>query len=659
MSNFVPLHVHSHWSLLDGLSKPGQIVKRCSDLGYDTCALTDHGSVSGAPQFVRACKDTCVVCGKAKKAHPHNGCAKFEGAKIKPILGTEFYVCDQAPGIKTDNRARHHLVVLAKNLLGWKSLIKLTAIANQNFYYKPRIDNKTIAEYANGNLVAFSGHLGSELSNVLFDNAAEDSWLAPTFHADALNRGIAKALELQDIFGKGNFFIEIQLIDKDNIPFVVTTADILREVSVKTGITCVATPDAHYPSQEDADDQRVLLCTALKLTLPKVKRMVMEGKDVPLGGFFTSKNYHIPSFAEFEALHTSDELGNTKLISDMCESYNILSKPLFPQFDCGELTSEQLLRKLCLEGWDSKIKGKIPEERLKEYGERAKKELGVFNGAGLAGYFLIVNDYVNWAKRQGWLTGVGRGSGMGCLVSYLLGITGGDPIPYDLMFERFYNAGRNTADRVALPDIDSDFPKSKRGEVIQYVRNKYGNDKVSGIITFGRMQGRSALKDVFRAHETCGFDEMDKITEFVPDEAEISDQLQVMMEETGEASIIRWALENHPKELKEWAYLDDDGNVQSAQGNYGQLFEQAIRLEGTYRSQGKHASGIIITNTPLAEICPLVYAKSNDMDEPELVCGFDMRDAEEVGLVKFDILGVAVLDKLQGVRDYLRTGKYQ
>jgi DNA polymerase-3 subunit alpha len=647
------------FSLLDGLSKPTQMVKRCADLGYTSCAITDHSSIGGAPQFVRACKETCIKCGKAKKAHPHSKCQKCEGANIKPILGTEFYICDKEPSVRTDNKHKHHLVVLAKNLAGWKSLVNLTSISNQHFYYKPRLDNKTIAQYANGNLIAFSGHLGSELSNVLYDNAAEDSWLTPTLHADYMNRAVAKAYELEAVFGKGNFFIEIQLIDKEHIPFTVQAADILRAVSIKTGIPCVATPDAHYPSKEDADDQRVLLCTSLALTLPKVKRMVMSGQDVPLGGFFTSRNYNIPSLDEMVVNHTDEELANTKLIESMCENYNILSKPLFPQFDCGDKTGEELLRELCLQGWAKRIKGKIPEERLSEYAERAKKELGVFNGAGLAGYFLIVQDYVNWAKNQGWLTGVGRGSGMGCLVSYLLGITGGDPIPYDLMFERFYNAGRNTPDRVALPDIDSDFPKSKRPKVIEYVRNKYGRDKVSGIVTYGRMQGRSAVKDVLRAHETCGFDEMDKITEYIPDEAEISDQLQVMMEETGEASIVRWALENHPKELSEWAYIDDDGEVQSAQGNYGQLFQQAIRLEGTYRSQGKHASGIIITNTPLAEICPLVYAKTDVTEEPELVCGFDMRDAEEVGLVKFDILGVAVLDKLQGVRDYLRTGRYE
>ena len=648
-------------SLLDGLSKPNQIAKRCSDLGYTTCALTDHGSISLAPQFVKACKETCSVCGKGKKAHPNNKCSGFIATNIKPILGCEFYICEDDPSNKSPtNKHKHHLVVLSKNLQGWKTLMKLVSISNQFMYYKPRIDMKTIQKYANGNLIAFSGHLGSELSNVLFDDNSEDSFNDRPFRSDAKNIAINKAKELEGVFGKGNFFIEIQRIDKDNLPISDRVAELLRGVSEETGIPCVATPDAHYPAPEDAYDQRVLLCTSLKLTLPKVAKMIKDGQDFPLSAFFKSKNYHIPSLQEMQALHTEEELQNTVKIADMCEEYSIFNKPLFPHFDCGDKTNDEYLRELCREGWKKKIASSIPKEQHEQYAERVKTELGVFTKANLAGYFLIVQDYVNWAINQGWLTGVGRGSGGGCLVSYLLNIVQVNPIPYDLMFTRFYNDGRNTKDRIAMPDIDSDFPKRKRGKVIEYIKNKYGHDKVCGILTFGAMQGRSALKDVLRAHEACSFDEMDRMTKVIPDKDKISDQLQVMLEETGECSIIEWALENHEKELKEWVYLDEQGNIQSSQGNYAQLFEQAIRLEGVYRSQGKHASGIIITNQPLTENCPMVYAKSEDFnEEPELVCGFDMRDAEEVGLLKFDILGVAVLDKLQAVRDYLRTGVFE
>lgn len=240
-------------------------------------------------------------------------------------------------------------------------------------------------------------------------------------------------------------------------------------------------------------------------------------------------------------------------------------------------------------------------------------------------------------------------SAAGCLVSYLIGITNVDPIKYDLLFERFYNAGRNTADRVALPDIDVDFEARYRQDVIQYLRDKYGADKVCQMSTFSRMQGRAAMKDVLRAHSRCSEEEANRITEFIPDESEISDQLQEMREETGEASIIRWALEHNGDKLKDWCYLDEAGELQ---GPLALDFAQAIRLEGTKRNMGKHASGVIISSEPLAEICPMLTDKSTG----HAVIGVDMTDAEKMGFVKFDILGLQSLDKIHRAQNMIRKG---
>lgn len=630
------LHCHSYFSLLDGLPSPKKVAARAKELGMSACALTDHGGISGAVQFSKYCKEVGV----------------------KPILGCEFYICDNNPELNEKEKYQHHLVVLAKNLQGWKSLVKLVSLSNKFFYYKPRLD-MTMFEPYKGSLIAFSGHMGSELSNILFvDNKAAfnanyddaKSLLKP----DHIEVASKRALELQEIFGAGNFFIEIQLIDQEALPASKVVAEALREVSVKTGIPCVATPDAHYCKTEDAADQRIILCSALKTTLKEVKAKIDNGEDVGLGCFFKSNKYYMPSHDEVVAIHTEDEINNTQVIADMCEDYNLLGDPILPKFDCPNGMSENdYLRQLARGGWKAKLKFES-EEQKKIYGDRAKEELDVLCEYGLAGYFLIVWDYLEFCKNKGWLIGPGRGS-VGCsLIAYLIGITNVDPIIYNLTLERFINKGRLSKDRISLPDIDCDFPISKRKYVLEYIRNKYGRDKVAQIATFSRMQGRAALKDVLTAHSACSFDEMNRMTENVPDESKISDALQEMLEEDGEASILKWTLENHPEDLKEWVYLDENGDIQSSQGNFGNLFAQAIRLEGTKRSQGKHAAGVIISANPLNEICPLI----NDKNEDEPLAGMEMGDLEAMGLIKADILGLAALDKLMIYRDLLATGTY-
>jgi DNA polymerase-3 subunit alpha len=240
-------------------------------------------------------------------------------------------------------------------------------------------------------------------------------------------------------------------------------------------------------------------------------------------------------------------------------------------------------------------------------------------------------------------------SAAGCLVSYLISITNIDPIKYNLLFERFYNEGRNTADYISMPDIDVDIPIEKREMIIQYIKDKYGSDKVSQMVTFNTIKGRGALKDVLRVYGNISFEEMNKITKNIPDESKIADDLQEMKEETGEASIIRWALENNSDKFKEWCFIDENGQLQ---GPLSKRFEQAIRLEGTKSNQSKHAAGIAISSEPLNELCPMVYDSKND----QLIAGMEMQDLESIGIIKFDILGVAYLDKVMTIQNLLKEG---
>lgn len=633
MSKFVPLHLHSTYSLLDGLSKPADIASRCKELGYDTCALTDHAVISGAVAFASA----------------------LTKAKIKPILGCEFYVPEQHSSIQSkENPNKAHLCVLAKNEAGWKKLISAVSEANrpENFYYKPRLSRLQFAPFA-GDLIAFSGHIGSELANVLFTDY-KAAYNSRTFAdaADYLKSNWfveAKALleSYLEVFGEKNFFIEIQIIDQEHIPSTGLIGECLRELSIKTGVPKIATADSHYCRKEDAPDQRVLLCSAFQTTLGKVYSKLSNNEDVTLGGFFRSNNYHIPSYEEMAAIHTDDEIENTLLIGKECDSYKILSKPRIAKFTTpNNETNDEYLQKLCDEGMKkiSFVNNTIP---LQEYKDRLKHEMEVIVKNGLSGYFLIVQDYIAWAKAQGMLVGPGRGSGAGCLVSYLVGITSIDPLKYGLIFERFYNEGRNSGDHIELPDIDSDFPKGGRDRVVEYVKQKYGEDKVSHIVTFHSMKGKNALTEVLHAHEACTFEEVKRITSNIPEEAKITDQLQVMKEARGEASIIQWALENDAESLKEWCYIDENDELA---GPFARYFAQAIRIEGTKKAQSKHASGIVISAEPLANETPIFYDKKTG----EAIAGMEMNDLAAMGHVKFDILALKNLNVLMGVREGLR-----
>ena len=374
------LHAHSHYSLLDGISKPYQIANRCVNTGIKTCAITDHGSISGCVQFYQALK----------------------AKNIKPILGCELYISKKDSSIKEkENSKLSHFLVLAKNLNGWKTLIKIISETNniENFYHKPRISFDKLANMLDNNIIGFCGHLGSSISDLIEENPN-----------DYLNPCLSFISNMKEIFGKDNFFLESQLMDQEFNPKQKEMTDIIRELSAKTSTKIIATPDAHYCEKKDAIDQRILLCNNLKTTLIDINRKILANEDVPMGCFFKSDNFHIPEPQEMLEWHTEEEIENTLYVDSMCEEYSILSKPLLPEFECPDnFNPESYLRQLCRNGWREKIINVIPETEHSKYADRVKLELDILQKAGLSSYFLIVQDIVNYVKDNSWLPGPGRG----------------------------------------------------------------------------------------------------------------------------------------------------------------------------------------------------------------------------------------------------------
>jgi len=450
----------------------------------------------------------------------------------------------------------------------------------------------------------------------------------------------------------------VSSIDEDGNPNI----DLSKEVIRKRNILCLSSksgsnsyaynnllPDSYYTNREDADFHRILLCSSLKTTLSKINKELRSNSSDnphPFDRFFDKNNHQVFS---------REDLGNVGFskhdekifeeISSEFEEYNILSNPMLPEFKCPNgVTEEEYLKELCRIGWKKHLvqQNKINDQNKQKYLDRFNEEFGVIKNANLFGYFLIVQDIIKHVNDQGWLSGPGRGSAAGCLISYLLGITKIDPLEYDLLFSRFYNDGRNTKGNISLPDIDMDVPSNKRDQVIDYLKQKYGNENVSQMITFGRLQGRSAIKEILRVHEACSFMEMNAITKHIPNEAEISDQLAEMDEE--EKSIIKWSLINNSKELSPYCHINDKGELE---GDYAQFFKQAIEIEGTFKTQGKHAAGVVISAEPLHTVCPMVKQK----DSNEKIAGLEMSDLEALGHVKFDVLGLSLLDKLMYIEN--------
>ena len=560
-NDFTHLHVHSEFSLLDGLGRITELVAQAKNLGFDSLAVTDHGALYGAVGFYQACRS----------------------AGIKPIIGVETYVARRS---MTDREGKvddkpYHLILLARDWTGYQNLCRLITGAHlDGYYYKPRIDRDFLAKHSEG-LIGLSACLNGEVSRSLEIGLWDEA------------RRIAGAYE--DILGKGNFFLELQ---DHGLPEQRRLNEQLLRLSPETGIPLVVTNDLHYVRREQHEAHDVLLCVGTASNLDTPGRMRFETQD-----------FYLKSAAEMAALFSDvpQAIANTRAIAEMTDLELPLGKTRLPDFPVPDgQTVESWLRTECERGLSERY-GQVTPELQK----RLDYELGVITSMGYAAYFLIVADFVRFARQQGIATTC-RGSAPGSIVTYTLGITPVDPIHYELPFERFLNP-----DRVTMPDIDVDFEDARRGEVIDYVARKYGSDHVAQIITFGTMLARAAIRDVGRVLG-LGYGEVDRIAKAVPN------QLGIKLEE---------ALAISP-ELR--AMRDGDQRVAKLLGLAGQL-------EGVARNASTHAAGVVISREPLTELMPLQHATNSE----GLMTQYEMHGVEALGLLKFDFLGLSNLTILR------------
>ncbi len=560
--NFTHLHVHTEYSLLDGSNKIKEYVDRVKALGMDSAAITDHGVMYGVIDFYRAAR----------------------AAGINPILGCEVYV---APGSRFDREAGsgddryYHLVLLAENNQGYSNLMKIVSKGFvEGFYYKPRVDLSLLEKYHEG-IIALSACLAGEVARFLTRGMYEDAKKA--------------ALRYQDIFGKGNFFLELQ---DHGIPEQQNVNQQLLKMHRETGIELVATNDVHYTLAEDAQPHDVLLCLQTGKKLADEDRMRYEGGQ-----------YYVKSPEEMERLfpYAPEALENTHKIAQRCHVEIEFGVTKLPKFDVPEgYTSWEYLNELCFKGLEERY-----QPVTEELKERLNYELSTIRNMGYVDYFLIVWDFIKYARDHDIMVGPGRGSAAGSLVAYTLGITQLDPIRYDLLFERFLNP-----ERVSMPDIDVDFCFERRQEVIDYVRRKYGDDCVVQIVTFGTLAARGVIRDVGRVMD-LPYAQVDTIAKMIPQELNIT---------------IDKALQMNP-ELKK-AYEE--------QKEIHDLIDTAKRLEGLPRHTSMHAAGVVISQKDVSEYVPLSRASDGS-----IVTQFTMTTLEELGLLKMDFLGLRTLTVIQ------------
>ena len=569
---FVHLHVHSHYSLLDGLSKIDNLVAKAAALGMDALALTDHGNLYGAIEFYQ----------KAIKAG------------VKPILGMEAYVArrsrfDKVAGI--DDK-RYHLTLLAVSNEGWKNLIKLaTAASLEGFYYKPRVDKELLKKYSQG-LIALSGCMSGEIPQALLSDQTE------------------RARELlglyQDIFGKENFFIELSR--HPNVPGHEKLEKSLRAFASKTNTPMVATQDVHYLEADDANAQDVLLAVQTNSKLDDEDRLTMK-----------NDNFSFRSADEMAALFEDlpEAIENSVKIAERANveiELGVLQLPHYPLPQ--EETANSYLERLTKLNLEKRYPS--PSEEVLE---RLSYELGVIEKSGFMEYFLIVSDFVNWAKSKNIVVGPGRGSASGSIVAYVLGITNIDPMKYNLLFERFMNP-----ERISPPDIDLDFADTRRDEVLHYVSEKYGKDHVAQIITFGTMAARAAIRDSGRAlgfsYDFC--DRLAKMIPFNPNQGQKENYLKECLKHVSE---LHESYERNPDTKK--------------------LIDAAMRLEGVVRHASTHACAVVITRDPLTTIVPLQYATGREDKKESIVTQFEMHAIEDLGLLKMDFLGLSNLSIIE------------
>ena len=561
--SFAHLHVHTEFSLLDGSNKIKECVSRVKELGMNSVAITDHGVMFGVIDFYRAAK----------------------AAGIKPILGCEVYV---APGSRFDKEAvgnnddrYYHLVLLAENETGYYNLMKIVSRGfTEGYYYKPRVDMELLEQYHEG-IIALSACLAGEVQkNILRGMYGEAK---------------AAACRYKDIFGEGNFFLELQ--DHGMEEQKLVNQSLLR-MSQETGIELVATNDIHYTYADDVKPHDILLCIQTGKKLADEDRMRYEGGQ-----------YYIKSEEEMRKLfpYAQEAIDNTQKIADRCNVEIVFGEKKLPKYDVPDgFTSWEYLNKLCYEGLERRYPGDDPTIR-----ERLEYELSVIKRMGYVDYFLIVWDFIKYARDHGISVGPGQGSAAGSIVSYCLGITSIDPLRYQLLFERFLNP-----ERVSMPDIDVDFCFERRQEVIDYVVRKYGTDRVVQIVTFGTMAARGVIRDVGRVMD-LPYAFVDGIAKMIPKELNIT---------------LGKALQSSPDFKK--AY-DNDPQVK-------ELIDMSMRLEGLPRHTSMHAAGVVISQKAVEEYVPLSVGSDGSV-----VTQFTMTTLEELGLLKMDFLGLRTLTVIQ------------
>ena len=557
MSNFVHLHVHSEYSLLDGMSRIKDLPKRAKELGMDAIALTDHGVMYGAVEFYKECKKN----------------------DVKPIIGCEVYVARRTRFDKeaSIDAGYNHLILLVKNKKGYQNLIKLVSLSFvEGFYYKPRIDKEILEKYSEG-LVCLSACLAGELPQAIIQNDMEK--------AEKI------ALWYKNLF-KDDYYIEIQ---NNGLREQVMVNQKLIELARKLNIPLVGTNDAHYLKKEDAYNHEVLLCIQTGKKMSDEDRMRFETDE-----FYIKSKEEMSEYFE----NIPEAVSNTVKIAEKCNYDFEFGVTKLPNYDVPEEFDTHLdyFVKLCNDGF----KNRYGENPSKELRDRLEYEISIINKMGYVDYFLIVWDFINYAKSVGIPVGPGRGSGAGSMAAYCIGITDIDPIKYNLIFERFLNP-----ERISMPDFDVDFCYERRQEVIDYVGRKYGIDHVSQIITFGTMAARMVIRDVGRVLD-FPYSETDKLAKMIPMEVHIT---------------IQKALEQN-REFKEW--YDSDPNVK-------QLIDIAIALEGLPRQASTHACGVVITKDPVDTYVPLYLNDGNVSTQ------YTMTLLEELGLLKMDFLGLRTL----------------
>src|SRR6266704_3519837 len=583
MSQFVHLHLHTDYSMLDGACDVEKLVHRVKELGMPAVAMTDHGNIFGAVHFVNA-------------AHKSG---------VKPIVGCELYVCKKddhnIERTPPEGDTYNHLLVLAENDDGYRNLVKITSEASlHGFYYKPRVSKKFLAEHAKG-LIALSGCLKGEVAEFLMEEKYEAARQGAAIYAD--------------IFGKENFYLEIQ---DQGLEMEHRIHPDLFRLEKDLGLPLVATNDSHYLCENDAHAQDVMICIQTGKSIQDTNRMKFDGTQ-----------FYVKSHEEMARVFKDapDVLSRTLAIAERCNMrLEKISNP-FPHFDVPpgftldtyfeHVTREGCARRLELLR-ELELAGRL-KHSIAEYEQRLARELAIIQQMNFSGYFLIVWDFIRYAKEHDIPVGPGRGSAAGSLVSHSLGITDLDPLQHELLFERFLNP-----ERVSMPDIDIDFCMNRRGEVIDYVTRKYGRDNVAQIITFGTMADKAAIKDVGRAMD-IPYSDVDRIAKMVPT------TLNIKLEDAlTQSAALQEAYQKDPQ--------------------VRQLLDTARKLEGLVRNSGVHAAGVVISPRPLIELVPLHKTKND-----EIVTAFDMVAIEKMGLLKMDFLGLTTLTILDDAVKLIAT----